>query len=115
MLAPATDPWIPFEPDIMEITGRLDGATASSIEEDALLCIQSGARRLVLDCSGLHYITAAGLRSLLNLARTMKNSGGHFGVCGLQPQIETMFESVGLDLIIAVYNNTDHAIAALAG
>jgi stage II sporulation protein AA (anti-sigma F factor antagonist) len=114
MLTTQAEPWIPFEPDIMEIEGRLDSATAPGMEEDALLCIQSGARRLVLDCSRLFYVTAAGLRSMLALARAMKETGGRFAVCGLQPQVEDMFENSGLDAIITVYDTPDHAIAALA-
>ena len=107
--------WAPTEPDVMEITGRLDSGSAARVEEDVLLCIQSGARRMVLDCRDLSYISGAGLRAVLAMARAMQKAGGHFGVCELQSQVDAMFEASGFDRIIPVFGDQREAIAAFAG
>jgi len=110
----SVEPWIPSEPDVMEIEGRLDGHTATTVEEDVRLCIESGARRMVLDCSNLFYISGAGLRTVLTLARAMQIARGRFAVCDLQPQVEEMFAASGLTAVIPVYGSRNDAIAAFA-
>jgi anti-anti-sigma factor len=110
-----TEPWFLLEPEVMEITGRLDDATAPITEEDALLCIRSGARRMVIDGRNLTYVSGAGMRALLTLARVMQRAGGRLVACTLQPQVAEMFAASGFHAIIPVYNDRDEAIAALAG
>jgi stage II sporulation protein AA (anti-sigma F factor antagonist) len=107
--------WTPFEPDVMDIAGRLDDGTAPMLAEDALLCIQSGSRRMVLDCSNLTYITACGLRAILTVAREMKAADGSLAICELQPQVEEIFQVTGFDGLIPVYKDRTEAIVALAG
>jgi len=103
-----------FEPDIMDISGRLDDGTAPALEEDALLCIRSGARRMIFDCRELTYVTAAGLRAMLNVAREMQMFQGSFGVCELQPQVEDMLRVTGLCEMISIFGSRNEAITALA-
>ncbi len=110
----ANDDWAMLEPEVMELDGRLDNGTAPDIEEDARLCIQSGARNMVFDCRRLTYMSGAGLRTLLSLAREMKMAGGKFSICGLQPQVKEMFEAAGLGAVIPVYGNPGEARARAA-
>jgi len=114
---PVTQRAISFtaEPDVMEISGRLDDGTAPAIEEDALLCIRCGARRMVIDCHDLTYVTGAGMRSLLTVARAMRQADGRLIVCDLQPQVARMFAASGIDAMIPVYAYQSEAIASLAG
>jgi anti-anti-sigma factor len=114
MPSAVAESWIPSEPDVMDIEGRLDSGTAPIVEEDVLLCIQSGARRMVLDCGSLFYISGAGLRTILTLARAMQKAGGSFAVCGLQPHIQEMFAGCGFEAFITVYRSRSDALAALA-
>jgi anti-anti-sigma factor len=106
--------WVPTEPNVMEVSGRLDDTAAARVKEDMLLCIESGARRMVLDCRDVPYITGAGLRAILSVARTMREVGGFFGVCELQPQVDAMFTASGFDQIIPVFGNQKEAIATFA-
>src|ERR1700689_5312525 len=100
-------------PEIMEVMGYLDSNTAPQIEEDVMLCIQSGAREMILDCARLNYITGAGMRAILTMSRAMKAVEGRFGVCGLQPQVKAMLEACGYDRVVPIYENRDEAIATI--
>ncbi|MDX2028448.1 MAG: STAS domain-containing protein [Alphaproteobacteria bacterium] len=102
------------EPGIMEISRYLDSASAREVEEDVSLCIQSGAREMVLDCAKLHYITGAGMRAILAMARDMQAVEGKLAVCNLQPQVREMFEACGYDKIIPIYGDRDEAVARIA-
>jgi anti-sigma B factor antagonist len=114
MATALAEAWSPTEPDVMEVTGRLDDTAAARIEEDVLLCIKSGARRMLLDCRDVPYITAAGLRAVLSMARAMQKTGGRFAVCELQPQVEAMFVASAIDRIIPVFGGRSEALTAFA-
>jgi anti-anti-sigma factor len=99
---------------IMELSGRLDSDTALQTEEDALLCIQSGARELLFDCAALDYISGAGMQTLLRLAREMQAVDGKFAVCNLRPQVKAMFDVCGIESIIPIYEDQTAAKFAMA-
>ena len=54
---------------IVSVAGRLDGAGAPEIAAHCNTLITGGATRLLLDMEGVDYISSAGLRSLLVLAK----------------------------------------------
>lgn len=95
--------WTVPGPEIMECPKHLDSTTAPSIEEDALLCIESGAHELILDARHTTYLTAAGLRTILVLAKALKNVDGRLAICNLGPQAEQMFNQCGFDGLVDNY------------
>jgi anti-anti-sigma factor len=96
-----TTPWQVTEPEIMDTDKYLSSANAPDIEEDARLCIASGARSMILNCSNLSYATGAGLRAFLNIARMMEAAGGKVQVQGLRGQPREIFYACGLDTMIS--------------
>jgi anti-anti-sigma factor len=106
-------PQTPDEPAIMEVMGYLDSNTALQVEEDVMLCIQGGAREMILDCARLNYITGAGMRAILIMARAMKAVEGRFAVCSLQPQVKAMMEACGYDRIVPIFDNREQAMATV--
>lgn len=101
-----------MEPEIMKLSGRLDSMNATEIEEDIMLCIQSGARDMILDCDEVTYITGTGIQSLLRVARAMQSVRGKLAVCNLRQR--DIFDYCGLDSIIPVYETLSEARTALA-
>ena len=59
----------------LALEGRLDTTTAPELEKE-LKEVMPGAERLVLDFSGLDYISSAGLRVLLSAHKFMTGKGG---------------------------------------
>lgn len=113
MQALRSQPSVWPEPEIMEVAGYLDSNTASQVEEDVMLCIQSGAREMILDCRKLSYITGAGLRAILTMTRAMKAVEGRFAISGMQPQVRAMLEACGYDRIVPVCGSLEEAIAVV--
>lgn len=91
--------WTVMEPEIMEIDRYLSGANAPDIEEDISLCIQSGARSMILDCTKLSYMTGAGLRTFLGVARKMSAVGGLLLIKGLKGQPRELYFACGMDVV----------------
>ena len=109
-----SEAWSLTEPEIMELSGRIDSISATALEEDVSLCIQSGARDMILDCENVTYITGTGLQSFIKLARQMQACRGKLAVCNLQPQVREVFEFCGLESILPVYESMTEARMALA-
>src|SRR4029079_10071681 len=47
---------------VVEIKGSLSAANVGPFQEEVLSLVDAGARRIVLDCGGLEYVSSAGLR-----------------------------------------------------
>jgi len=94
--------WLMLEPAIMEVDRYLSVANAPDLEEDVSLCIQSGTRSMILDCSRLTYATISGLRVFLGLARKMNAVGGSLLIKGLKGQPREFFFSCGMDAVVSL-------------
>ena len=92
--------WQVAEPDIMDVTNYLSSANAPDVQEDVRLCIASGAREMILNCSSLTYMTGAGLRAFVNIARMMRQVDGSLSITGLSGQPREIFDACGIESLI---------------
>ena len=83
--------------ETVAVMPRWDGFTAAQIESDILERIAHGAHEIILDCAELSFLTGAGLRSLLGLAKTLHDKEIGLAVTGLRPQARAIFMACGYD------------------
>lgn len=102
--------WQVMEPEIMDTDKYLSSTNAPDLEEDIRLCIISGARDMIVDCSAMTYMTGAGMRAFLNIARMMQEVGGKFSIRGLKGQPRDMFQASGLGAVIDVADAEEPAL-----
>jgi anti-anti-sigma factor len=93
-------PQLVTEPEIMDTDRYLSGTNAPDLEEDAVLCIESGARSMILNCSLLSYMTSSGLRAFLTIASKMYAAGGSVLIKGLKGQPRALFFACGMDVVV---------------
>lgn len=94
--------------------GRLDSNNAAQVEAEILEHVAGGATRLVIDFAGLDYISSAGLRVILVVAKRLKQAGGSLVICRLPAHIREVFEISGFLSILTATDTRDEAIAAVA-
>ena len=82
------------------LTGRLDTTTAPQLETELKQNI-SGVEELVLDFSGLEYLSSAGLRVLLSTQKVM-NRQGHMVVRNVNEIIMEIFEVTGFVDVLTI-------------
>ena len=95
-------------------TGRIDHQSASSFEAAlAPLVTEAGARRgpLVLDFSGIEYISSVGLRVLMVAAKQMREHHAPFLVAALQGVVAEIFAISRFDRVLTVAPTLDDALA----
>ncbi len=98
---------------IVKANGRVDGANALEFHEALEASIGSDDRAMVLDLGGVSYISSAGLRVVLLVAKTLQKQKARMAVCSLSDSIREIFEISGFDKIIPVYGTPDDAIGSL--
>lgn len=95
---------------VVTVEGRIDTVNASEFERCMLECMAKGHRDLVVDLSRLDYISSAGLRSVLAVAKKAKSAGGGMACCSLQGVVKKVFEISGFVSILPVYESLEKAL-----
>lgn len=97
---------------IVRLTGRLDSATAQPAEERFAGVLANGTPLLAIDMSKLEYISSAGLRVLLVVAKKAKQAHGKVVLFGLVSNVREVFSISGFDRIFSIGSDEAAAVAA---
>ena len=76
------------------LEGRLDTLTAPELEESLSSALE-GIKELVLDLSGLEYLSSAGLRVVLSTFKTVSAAEGKMTICNANEMVSKVFELTG--------------------
>ncbi|HUU75635.1 MAG TPA: STAS domain-containing protein [Methanoregulaceae archaeon] len=95
---------------VVSLMGRMDASSSPEAEAGMSRLISSGSRRVVVDMSGLDYISSAGLRVMLASLKKLRNDGGQLVLVGLKPEIRKIFEIAGFHRIFTIYPTADQAL-----
>ena len=95
------------------LNGRLDSNSAPQFEQQLRDFITDPNSHLVFDCNNLEYISSAGLRIILNIAKAYKSGHFLFSACAMQEHVQEVFEISGFDSFINIYPTIDASLAVL--
>jgi len=98
---------------IVRLTGRLDSSAAPSAEQTFAGVLAVGTPHLAIDLSHLDYISSAGLRVLLIVAKKVQQAQGKVALCGLTPNVREIFAISGFDAIFTIQPDAAAAVAAV--
>lgn len=96
-------------------SGRVDSTTSDQLERHLSALVTSGVRRIVVDFSRVEYISSAGLRVMLVLAKRMKDAKGAVALCAMGDPVRQVFELAGFLPLFAVDGSRDAAIRRVGG
>jgi len=98
---------------ILSVTGRVDAMTAGELEGAINDRIDKGERKIILDFTGLAYISSGGLRVLLATAKKLHNEGDRFALCGLSFEVQKIMSLAGFTAIFSIYTTSSEALVAI--
>jgi anti-sigma B factor antagonist len=99
---------------VISITGRLGDAGARSEEVRAAFA-RGGARpALIVDVSGVDYVSSPGLQVLEEAAAAARHDGRTFVLCGASDAVRIALDLAGLSAAITTTATRDGAMALAA-
>lgn len=100
---------------IFALNGRLDSNSAPQFEQELQDFLVSPSTHLLFDFNNLEYISSAGLRIILNIAKAYKSCHYLFVTCAMQEHVQEVFEISGFDSFITIHRSLDESLSALKG
>jgi anti-sigma B factor antagonist len=98
---------------VVIIVGELDASTAAVAQQSILPHAESGGK-LLLQMSGVSYMSSAALRMLLATYRLITSRGGTVGLVGLSEELRDTMEMTGFLEFFATHDALPDAIAAMS-
>ena len=95
---------------IVRLGGQVDSVKSVELESLTMNLIDGDVKALLLDCAELDYINSAGLRVFLLAAKQMDQKGLPLAFCGLVPNVQMIFETIGFDRILTVHVSRENAL-----
>jgi anti-anti-sigma factor len=94
---------------VLAMEGRLDALTAPMLEDEARKLLDDGVTSLILDMTHLDFVSSAGLRAILFLAKGLRPAKGEMRFVGLAPAVKEVFEISGFTKLFPLYATVEEA------
>ena len=69
---------------------------------------------MLIDFSGIAYISSIGLRALMLIARSVEAQKGRVAIAALQPVVREVFEISRFHFVFKIYDSVEAGLAGLA-
>src|SRR5664279_4648993 len=98
---------------VLHLEGSLDARTAAMVEAAFKTLWESGEYRAVLDCTGLRYVSSAGLQTFLVAGKIAGANRGRLAFCGLAAFLGEIFAMTQFDKVFPVYGSVAEAVCGV--
>lgn len=93
----------------LALAGHLDAHTAPNLEEAIRGLVDDGSVRMVVDFSGLDYISSAGLGVFMSFIEEVRAAGGDIKLAAMRPNVFEVFELLGFPLFYDIVDTCEEA------
>lgn len=98
--------------DLIEVSGRIDSSNASELEDTFNSFTDDGRYNLVLELSGIEYMSSAGLRAMVAALRECKKHRGDLRLASPSPRMHEVLSLAGLDTVFSIYDDATSAVGS---
>jgi anti-anti-sigma factor len=95
---------------VVAVTGRLDSASVDRFTAECSTMIDAANSNVVLELSGLQYVSSAGLSSILGAAKRVQARSGRLAIAGLKGLVKEVFSISGFETVLPTFPDVDTAI-----
>lgn len=95
---------------LVEAAGRIDSMNAHELGEALSNVIDKDQVQIVLDLSGVDYMSSAGLREIVAALKRVKRVAGDVRIARPSDRVLEILEMAGLDTILRIYPTQDEAV-----
>jgi anti-anti-sigma factor len=97
---------------VLDMTGRLDTSTSGSAHDAIVDFAKTQPKRVVLNLDKLDYVSSAGLRVILTLAKLLQSSSGEMKICHANGAVTEVLQTSGFSSLIKLFDDESTAIAS---
>jgi len=105
---------LPRDVVLLKVSGFLDAHTFEQLEEHIGDLFGQGRYRVVLDLSGVDYVSSAGAGVLINSLPEAEENDGRMVILNPGKGVMDVFRLYGLDQVFAIVGNREEALALFA-
>jgi anti-sigma B factor antagonist len=99
---------------ILSADGGLNSHNADQFVSELQTLVESGARKLIVDCTRLSYISSYGIGILIRLHKKLAEVGGEVKIASVESPIIKVLRLLRLDTVFEIYHNNREALEAFA-
>jgi len=97
---------------VVDLAGEIDANTAA-VAQETILPLAGAGGKLLLEMTGVTYMSSAGLRLLLSTYRRISGSGGRVVLVGLSDELRDTMSMTGFLSFFVTQQTLEDAIAEL--
>jgi len=95
---------------ILDIYGELDAHTAPILEKELQQLIENNYVHIVVNGSGLEYISSAGLGVFMAYIEDIRSQDGDIKISSLKPKVYNVFDLLGFPTLYEIVENEEEAV-----
>ena len=95
---------------VVRLEGNLDTNTSSDAQESLNQLIEGGAAKILVNFTGVDFVSSAGLRILLTTAKKLSAAGGNLRISNLNETVSEVFEISGFSTILDVFGSEEDGL-----
>jgi len=98
---------------ILNIDGEVDASSSIQLDESLGAVVSSGDLKILIDCSGLNYISSAGLGVFMSYIDDINTKNIKLAIFGLNDKVMNVFDILGLDQLLTIVKTKEEAISKI--
>ena len=98
------------EVKVLAFEGKLDTQTSPDAQQQLTRLIEEGETKILVNLEKVDYISSAGLRVLLVVAKQLKATDGELRICSLNEVVKEVFDISGFDMILPISASESEAL-----
>lgn len=99
---------------ILKVSGYLDTTTAGELETALYGLLDRGIYKVVVDLTGVNYISSAGWGIFIGEIKRIRNHGGDLKLSGMVGDVHEVFQLLEFHSILEAYSTSQEAVEAFA-
>ena len=98
---------------IIAVSGEVDASSSIYLDSALEEAVANNEKKIGIDCSGLNYISSAGLGVFMSYIQEFENNQVQMVLFGMNPKVKNTFEILGLDQLLKIADDKAQALALL--
>jgi anti-sigma B factor antagonist len=95
---------------VVRVTGYVDTTTSHELEKKINAILERRIYNIVVDLSGVDYLSSAGWGIFIGEIREMREQGGDLKLAGMSPDVYEVFELLEFQNILESYKTAAEAV-----